>query len=48
MRTEWYPDGRKKREGAYREGKKHGTWTFWPQTGEKQVSNYEDGRRLDP
>ena len=42
--TEWYENGKKKREGHLKNGKQDGVWTTWHENGQKSREvNYRDG-----
>jgi len=42
----YFPSGAKKEERAYREGKKHGTWTNWTESGVKIAeAGFIDGKK---
>ena len=44
--TEWYDSGQKKHEGALKDGKRQGFWTFWHENGQKKMEiTYKDGKR---
>ncbi len=43
--TEWYDDGTKREEGAYKNNLKVGKWTFWYPNGQKRwEGTYDNGR----
>ena len=45
----WYPDGRRKIEGAYRDGVADGAWTYWSPDGRKrEAGQYRNGREEGP
>jgi len=45
LRTWWYPNGRKRSERNYKDGKKHGLQTEWDKDGQKKrETNYKDGK----
>ena len=42
----WYPDGRKREAGQYRNGREEGPWVRWHTTGAlAEAGVYRDGRR---
>ncbi len=47
--TEWYDNGAKKEEGAYRNDLKQGPWTYWYDNGQKRwEGTYRDGHPDGP
>ena len=44
--TEYYDSGQKKHEGALKDGKRKGFWTFWHENGQKKrEGSYKDGKQ---
>ena len=44
--TEWYPNGQKVLEGAYKDGEKEGVWREWYENGKKKSHGiYKKGLR---
>ena len=39
----WYKNGQKMYEGAYKDGKADGKWTRWYEDGQKMETTYKDG-----
>jgi hypothetical protein len=45
----WFPDGRRKAAGSYKDGLPHGTFTFWDGSGRKrEEGGFQDGREEGP
>ncbi|MCI0526983.1 MAG: hypothetical protein L0Y56_05945 [Nitrospira sp.] len=43
--TAWYPNGLKRAEGVYNDGKMQGLWTLWHDNGQKlMVANFREGK----
>ena len=44
-----YDNGQKECEGEYKDGKEHGTWTFWYENGQKSAEGeYKNGKEHGP
>ena len=42
----YYPNGNKKEEGTFKDGKKDGLWTWWYENGQKKKEvTYKDGKQ---
>ena len=44
--VEYWPNGQKKEEGTFKDGKQEGKWTWWYENGQKKhEGNYKDNLR---